>query len=100
MHHAINTLIESRNATASLSGGLLRLMTAASIYVTPDQPTFIVQFLIAEAVGHLTNQTQEGGLMVTKYFKTVSNYFKQLSGNAAVIWENHRSFRLNLLMSQ
>ncbi len=38
--------------------------------------------------------------MVTKYFKTVSKYFKQLSGSAAVIWENHRTFRLNLLMSQ
>ncbi len=38
--------------------------------------------------------------MGIKYLKTVSKYFKQLSVNAAVIWENHRTFRFNLLMSQ
>ena len=75
-------------------------MTAASIYVMQEQPTFILQFLIAETVGHLTNQTKEGELMGIKYLKTVSKYFKQLSVNAAVIWENHRTFRFNLLMSQ
>lgn len=98
MSYNCRTKVESRNVIASLSGGLLRLMMATSIYFASNPPSLMVQFLLAEIVGYLTSQTKEGELMGMKMFHEMINKFKQLSERVAMFWENHRSFKFNLLM--
>ena len=73
-------------------------MMAASIYFASNPPVFVVQFLLAEIVGFLTSQTKEGELMGMKIINKISSKFKQLSKCVAMFWENHRSFKFNLLM--
>ncbi len=83
----------------SLSGGLLRLMMAVLIYFAPNPPVFMVQCLLVEIMGFLTRQTNEGELMGMKIINKSGSKFKQLSICIAMFWENHCSFKFNLLMS-
>lgn len=71
---------------------------AASIYFESNPPIFVVQFLLAEIVGVLTSQTEEGELMGMKIINIISCKLKQLSKSVAMFLEGHRSFKFNLLM--
>lgn len=73
-------------------------MMAAMIYYLYPGVSFAETFLYAEVVGHLTNQTKGGELMVMMYMKNVLKHLKQLSDDIKYVWENHRTFRFHLLM--
>lgn len=89
--------------SASLRGGLLRLMMASYVHVVLGPTGFLIGFLIAEVIAQLSEIKKEDMHMVHKAVSSSGKMFwscvKSSTKRLIAFWECHRPYRLSLLMS-